>query len=334
MRILHVADLHLGRKGREEDILRQLEKVVKLCLEARVDLLLVAGDLFDQAPAPRRAKEALLEAVTPLREKGVRIVAICGNHDRGAGFEGQGVDFFEEPTEIPLKDGVLHLFPFRPGGSGRQMLGPSAEEGPIRIAVCHASYVSHPQILTQLAEEGLCWPLSSEEVKGLPYHYLALGHYHNPVLWRVGRVLCGYPGTIEPLSFKEEGPRKAYLVSSEGGLRVEEVDLGCQRPYRTLTWRVGIEVKEEEVPARIGELAHQKGFFRVILTGLVQDKERLEALVERHRGGVEVQWQAVDMRKIQGDPLLEGFVKLVKERHEAATTLLTRGLDLLGTHVD
>jgi len=336
MRLLHIADVHLGRKGRDEDILKQLQKVVEVCIEERVDLLLIAGDLFDRSPVPPPVKRALTEVLQPLRERAIQVVAICGNHDRGAGVGKGGLLFVEEPTRLTLKEATLHLFPFQPEGSGREIAQhPPSRTSPLEIAVCHASYVSNPRVLADLTEEeALYWPLTSEEVRGLPFDYLALGHYHNPLMWREGEVLCAYPGTIEPLSFKEEGPRKAFLLSWEGKLKVTEVDLGSQSPYVTLTWRVGLEVKEEEIPARIRELGKRRGFFKVIITGLVEDRDRLRASVGRPSERVKVDWRVVDMRQIQGDPLLEGFVKLVKEHRDLSQGILSRGLSLLGGHVD
>ena len=340
MRLLHISDLHLGKKDRDEDILLQLEKVVGVCLSEGVDILLITGDLFDVPSPPRATKEAFLEVVEPLRQRGVAlvVVAICGNHDRGGlgGWDREGLLFFEEPEVLRFGELRLHLFPFHPHGSGKDLLkGGLQRASRYEVALCHASYVSNPAVLSQLGEDGLLYyPLTSTEVRNLPFDYLALGHYHNPMLWKEGACRCGYPGTIEPLSFKEEGPRKAFLVLCEGELRVEEVDLGCRRAFRTMPWRVGVEVKEEEVPLRLRELRGRRDFFKVVLTGFVRDGALLRASLQGLADNVKVDWRVIDLQRVEADPLLKGFFELVRERDEGDERLLGRGLELLEGHVD
>lgn len=338
MRILHIADCHLGRRGREEHIFSQLGRVAEVCLRERVDLLLIAGDLFDGANPPPVLKERLLEVLTPLRERGIRVLALCGNHDRGAGPVGEGVVFLEEPREVRVGDCLLYLFPYHPEGSFRDVLKsvPSRKQAPCQILVCHASYVSwgNPRIWAELSEEGaLFWPFTPRDIEGLPFDYIALGHYHNPTLWQVGEVLCGYPGTIEPLSFQEEGPRKAFLLSWDGRLEVEEVELGCQWPHVTLRWTVGADVGEEEVPERIRALEGQRGAFRVILRGLARDLRGLRLKVGTPKG-VRVEWEVVDLEAVLRDPLLSAFYDVMRERGEEDRELLSLGFELLKGHVD
>lgn len=337
MRLLHIADLHLGKKDRDEDILLQLEKVVGFCLSEGVDLVLITGDLFDLPCPPRDTKEAFLKVVEPLLQRGVILVAICGNHDRGGlgGWDREGLLFFEEPKVLSFGELRLHLFPFHPHGSGRDLLrGGLRRASKFEIALCHASYVSNPAVVSHLGEDGLLYyPLTSTEVRNLPFDYLALGHYHNPVLWKEGNCRCGYPGTIEPLSFKEEGARKAFFLLCEGELRVEEVELGCQRAFRTLLWRVGVDMREEEVPLRLRELRGQRDFFRVILTGFVNDGALLRASLQGLPDNVKVDWRLIDLKRVEADPLLKGFFDLVQEA-KGDERILSRGLELLGADVD
>jgi exonuclease SbcD len=89
MRILHTADWHLGdRLGRQDrtwDIRRAVERVAGYCASEKVDVLLVAGDLFSELAAP----EGLREAIRHLQETfggflsgGGAILALTGNHDK------------------------------------------------------------------------------------------------------------------------------------------------------------------------------------------------------------------------------------------------------------
>src|SRR3954453_13792602 len=88
MRILHTADWHLGdrmgRIDRTEDLRRAVERVAKYCEEEKVDLLLVAGDLFSEQSRPDSLRESI-EHLQAVFEKflldGGTILAITGNHD-------------------------------------------------------------------------------------------------------------------------------------------------------------------------------------------------------------------------------------------------------------
>ncbi|SHI72268.1 metallophosphoesterase family protein [Desulfosporosinus lacus] len=86
MRILHTSDWHLGRtlEGRSR-IEEQMTFIDELCMIAEdeaVDLILIAGDVFDTVNPPAIAEELFYDALNRLSAGGSRaIVAIAGNHD-------------------------------------------------------------------------------------------------------------------------------------------------------------------------------------------------------------------------------------------------------------
>jgi exonuclease SbcD len=89
MRILHTADWHLadrlGRQDRTQDIRRAVERVAGYCAEEKVDVLLVAGDLFSELAGPEALREAirhLHETFGPFLRGGGTVLALTGNHDK------------------------------------------------------------------------------------------------------------------------------------------------------------------------------------------------------------------------------------------------------------
>src|SRR5438874_1809659 len=89
MKILHTADWHLNdrlyRQDRTGDLRVRVERVAELCDEHRVDVLLVAGDLFsDQATADQIAQsfQHLRATFGGFIERGGVILAMTGNHDQ------------------------------------------------------------------------------------------------------------------------------------------------------------------------------------------------------------------------------------------------------------
>ena len=85
MRLLHLADLHLGKRVNGFDFLPDqravLEQVLALCAEHRVGAVALAGDLYD-APVPPAAAVLTLDwFLSELAGRGVAVLAVSGNHD-------------------------------------------------------------------------------------------------------------------------------------------------------------------------------------------------------------------------------------------------------------
>jgi len=84
-RILHTSDLHLALPGDKAS--QGLEAVVELAIKTKVDLVIVAGDLFDH----NRVDDSLVSfAIEQMRRLAVPVVILPGNHDclaQGSVFE-------------------------------------------------------------------------------------------------------------------------------------------------------------------------------------------------------------------------------------------------------
>ncbi len=85
MKILHTADLHLGKRlGRASrldeqcDVIRELAAI---CDEQGVDVVLIAGDIFDASVPPSEAERVFYRGVLTLSERGRAVIALAGNHD-------------------------------------------------------------------------------------------------------------------------------------------------------------------------------------------------------------------------------------------------------------
>jgi exonuclease SbcD len=86
MRIIHTSDWHLGRMLEGRSRIEEQEKFInELCLiveSEEVDLVLIAGDVFDSVNPSASAEELFYEALNRLSAGGKRaVVAIAGNHD-------------------------------------------------------------------------------------------------------------------------------------------------------------------------------------------------------------------------------------------------------------
>ncbi|WP_069649274.1 exonuclease SbcCD subunit D [Caloranaerobacter ferrireducens] len=86
MRILHTSDWHLGKYLENYSRLDEQEKfiddLVGIVNEKEVDLIIIAGDIYDNSNPPARAEKLFYDALKRLSRGGERIVlVIAGNHD-------------------------------------------------------------------------------------------------------------------------------------------------------------------------------------------------------------------------------------------------------------
>lgn len=86
MRFLHTADWHLGknleRYSRLDEQEKFLEDILSLVEEKKIDVVLIAGDVYDSVNPPARAERLFYDTLKKISANGERlIVIIAGNHD-------------------------------------------------------------------------------------------------------------------------------------------------------------------------------------------------------------------------------------------------------------
>jgi len=104
MKILHTADWHLGKKLEQFSRLSEQKKVMhEICLIAdqqNVDVVIVAGDLFDTFNPPNEAVDLFYKTLKKLSNNGKRlVVAIAGNHD--------SPERIEAPNPLAIENGII-----------------------------------------------------------------------------------------------------------------------------------------------------------------------------------------------------------------------------------
>ena len=85
MRLLHTSDWHIGRSLHGTDLLAEQEQVLgglaDVVAAEGVDVVLVAGDVYDRAVPSADATAVLSRVVAKLRRAGATVVLTPGNHD-------------------------------------------------------------------------------------------------------------------------------------------------------------------------------------------------------------------------------------------------------------
>ncbi|MBW3602854.1 MAG: exonuclease SbcCD subunit D [Actinobacteria bacterium] len=85
MRLLHTADWHVGRtvrgRSRSDEHVAVLAEIAAVAARERVDVVLVAGDVFDTAAPTAEAERIVYRALLDLAGTGATVVVVAGNHD-------------------------------------------------------------------------------------------------------------------------------------------------------------------------------------------------------------------------------------------------------------
>jgi len=104
MKLLHTSDWHLGKRlddfSRMEEQQAVLQEICEIAEREQVDVVLVAGDLFDTFNPPTEAVDLFYKALKRLTNNGRRpVVAIAGNHD--------SPDRIEAPDPLARECGII-----------------------------------------------------------------------------------------------------------------------------------------------------------------------------------------------------------------------------------
>ena len=273
LRFVHAADLHLDspfqgvRSEAPTHIADTLygatfaayENIIGLCLSARVDALLVAGDVYDGADRSLRAQLKFVEGLKRLDDAGIRSFICHGNHDPLEGWEAKldlpagcvrfgpevtGAPVFPNEPERAMVYGVSYprreirenLVPRFGGTQSRDGFG---------IALLHANVGGDPNHDSYAP----CSVADLESVDGIDYW--ALGHIHTRRVLRQGSPTVVYPGNPQARHSSEPGMRGVYLVEVDdsGAAQLEFRPVDVVR-WETLSLNIrGLETEQAIIDA-------------------------------------------------------------------------------------
>jgi exonuclease SbcD len=320
LRILHTSDWHLGRSFKKESLSdeqgRFVDQVVGVVKSEGVDLVVVAGDVFDRALPPAEAVEEWYRALERIVDTGAQVVGIAGNHDQGERIEipprllreGVVIRGSREPGVVTLEfdDGPLlvapipFLDPFLARGlsdgegaaTHQSVLEGSlarvrkdVERSPRSLVVSHAFVRGGLESESErsLLQIGGAELVDASVFEG--YSYVALGHLHRPQIVG-GDERVAYCGSPIPYSFSETDPKTIRLadLSADGtNLSVELIPVEAGWPVKTL------EDSFEELVSNPRYREYENRFYvRAILTDRVVQPGAMDRLRTRYAGIVEL----------------------------------------------
>jgi DNA repair exonuclease SbcCD nuclease subunit len=243
--VVHSSDLHVDdsytARAFGGDGNGPLRCVLAAAVEARADIVLLTGDIFEH----NRLPDALLrETAKILKEASVDIVMLPGNHDPAIDNSAYHRGGVAEPDNVYVL-GVTHrkavVFPALEleiwGNAHRHyddmapLRSPRARTTRWQIAAAHGHYEPSPDLSTPLRAS---WLISDDELAATGADYVALGHWNTP--GRVGRrkdIRAHYSGSPDLA-----GTVNVVRLKSTGAVVVRRhpVDLAMRTPT-TLTAR-------------------------------------------------------------------------------------------------
>ncbi len=237
LRLLHTADVHLGARHADlgDQAVTQRERqfaafvaTIDLALAEKVDLVLIAGDLFDSNVQPRRSVERTAAQLKRLVEARIRFVIAPGTHDvfdrasiyraydlpALAGAVGSDFATVLDPDhpDVHLKalDLVVH---------GRCFATKRAPHSPLQgldvakddraawhVGLLHAALA----IPGQTDRDDVV--ITQDEIAASHLDYLALGHWHSTTKGNAGRTTYAYSGAPEPIAVDQDRAGNVLLV--------------------------------------------------------------------------------------------------------------------------
>ena len=249
MRFIHAADLHLDspltglreRAGsRAEDVAgatrRAFRDMIQFAVDEKVDLVLIAGDIFDGDWSDYKSGLEFIAGLADLDKAGIRVAMIRGNHDaankmsRRLKWPKNTFEFDHrapEPHIIEELGVAIHGQSF-PNGAVPENLAqnyPEARGDLFNIGLLHTS-------ANGVSPHATYAPCSITDLIAKGYDYWALGHVHTR------SILCEsppivFPGNLQGRHINEPGPRGFMLVTVEAN-HVQEVRFV---PIDVLRWQ-------------------------------------------------------------------------------------------------
>ena len=239
MKVLHVSDLHIGKRVNGMSMLDDqryiLRQILDIAEKRQVSVLLIAGDVYDKASPSAEAVTVFDAFLTDAAAAGLRVLAIPGNHDSAERIayaqgllEKQGVClppvYAGEVERVKLEDEYgpveFWLLPFlKPGdvrrffpdeeigddysAALRAVLGACAiDQGKRNIVLSHQLVTAYGTAPDRADDEIKLGGMDNVDVSVYDaFDYVALGHVHRPQ--RVGRDTVRYSGSPLKYSFSE-----------------------------------------------------------------------------------------------------------------------------------
>lgn len=322
MRLLHTSDWHIGRTFHGHDLLADQESMLSaladLVAEHGVDVVVIAGDIYDRAVPSAEAVQVATRGMQRIRSSGAVIVASSGNHDSAPRL-GAFADFLAagglhlrtslaglaDPVLLADEHGPVAIYavPYLEPEIAKSALGITGRPGHQAVMAAAMDRVradlatqptgtrsvvaAHAFVVGGVAggsersiASGGVESVTADLFAGIDY--VALGHLHGA---QSLHSRLRYSGSPLPYSFTEAAHRKGvWLIDlgPGGALTDRWMELPVVRPLAVLTGSLA--------QVLVGEFEQLDSYLAVVLTDPVRPIEPMRRLRERYPHVLTVTW--------------------------------------------
>ena len=306
LRLLHTADVHLGARHADLGDLASAQRerqfaafvaTVDLAIAEKVDIVLIAGDLFDSNTQPRRSVDRVAAELNRLVAASIRTVIAPGTHDvydRSSIYRAHDLEALSGSTPnddlvtvLTPERGEIHLEACDALVVGRVFPTKRAPQSPLagvnlagderatwKIGLLHAA-ISIPDRTDR--DEVV---ISTDEIAASGLDYLALGHWHSSQQGKAGAVTYAYAGAPEPVAVDQDRAGKVLLVMLDGEAATRRVAVEERQVGRTRFERLEIDAATVSTQPGLIELVAARAdpdlVLDVRLTGVRPDELDLD----------------------------------------------------------
>ena len=270
MKLLHLSDLHIGKRVYEFSMLEDqryiLDEILGIVDQERPDGVLLAGDIYDKTVPSGEAVQVLDGFLTSLADRGIPVFLISGNHDSperivfGAEimsgrrvyvspvYDGTGRNIVMEDQYGPV---TIWLLPFLKPAAVRHVF-PDQEIGTyeeaVRTAVDHLDVdtgtrnvlVAHQFVTGAVRCESEEVSVGGLDQVGVSvfdsFDYVALGHIHGPPACGTGdgALLRNAAENIHSQEASQEKSVTVVELFEKGNIKISQIPLKPLRDMRKL----------------------------------------------------------------------------------------------------
>ncbi|WP_291633206.1 DNA repair exonuclease [Clostridium sp.] len=292
VKILHCADIHLGaelttlgRKAvtRRAEIKRTFMNILELCQTQQVQILLIAGDFFDNVHIEDNVLSEIKNGFEGLADT---IVAIApGNHDPLTEDSPYSKKDFWPENVIIFKNGLesveienLGVRLWGAAFTGTYVTASMLQnftvprDELINICVIHGELVATNQRSNYN-------PITETQLSKSRMDYIALGHIHKQTeVLKTGDTYYAYSGCPEGRGFDELDEKGVYLgIVAKGFCKLEYHEM-CKRMNielhvdisEAINSRMAVDIVLDKMKSKYGE-TYSENLYKVILEGMISD---------------------------------------------------------------
>lgn len=256
MRILHTADWHLGKtlegRSRHDEQVKFVDELCDIVKDEKVDVILIAGDVYDTVNPPAVSEQLFYEAVAKLSDNGKRpVIVIAGNHDSperlasaSAIAEKHGIVLIGQPVlhniqvKVPQAGELLQIaaLPYPSESRLKELFTHSQDESLLQKAYDHKIRSLLNLLCTSFHQKSvniimshlfLAGGLETDSERPIQVggaytvspasipnsaQYVALGHLHRPQTISHPTLNIRYAGSPLAFSFSEAGQAKSVTI--------------------------------------------------------------------------------------------------------------------------